>query len=145
MRACTRAEYEANTHAHAHALSHTHTCARTHTQGADASLVNQRLKEMFKKNIYQLREAVYRLLGYKVDMYPGPKSSFQVKLRCMYAESEDDYLLFQMSQTGQLDLLESPYAKSLDPNLCLGLNVFKSFPIFTGDITRHLFENMTKY
>ena len=36
-------------------------------------------------------------------MYPGPKGSFQVKLRSMYAESEDDYLMFQMVSEGEVE------------------------------------------
>lgn len=49
--------------------------------------------EAFQRKSREMREIVYRLTGYRVDML-GEK---QYKLIHMYAESPDDYLLFEVS------------------------------------------------
>ena len=48
----------------------------------------------FQLKAREMREIVYRLTGYRVDTY-GEK---QYKLIHMYAESPDDYLLFEVSE-----------------------------------------------
>ena len=58
-----------------------------------AELKNLRLTEVFKKTSRDIREVCcYQLLGYKFDI-PG---SNQYRLMSMYAESPNDYLLFQV-------------------------------------------------
>lgn len=52
----------------------------------------QRLKEAFKTTSQEYREVCYMLLGYKIDRI---KSSLY-RLSSMYAESQDDYLLFKV-------------------------------------------------
>ena len=92
----------------------------------DSSKMNQRLKEMFRERISSFREAVYLLTGYKVrtigiyhhlllvrhtetckhylgiqiDLHAAESGSGgypRLKLRSMYAEDPDDFLLFQVS------------------------------------------------
>lgn len=53
---------------------------------------NQRLKEVFKTASHEFREAVYTLLGYKVDGLPNKI----YRLSNMYAEASDDHLLFKV-------------------------------------------------
>lgn len=53
---------------------------------------NQRLKEVFKTTSHEFREAVYTLLGYKVDGLPNKI----YRLSSMYAEAPDDHLLFKV-------------------------------------------------
>jgi mitotic spindle assembly checkpoint protein MAD1 len=52
----------------------------------------QRLKEAFKTTSQEYREVCYMLLGYKIDLI---KSNLY-RLSSMYAESEDDYLMFRV-------------------------------------------------
>lgn len=54
---------------------------------------NKRLMEAFKKKSQAIREVMYRLTGYRVDAC----SDNQYKLISMYAESQADYLLFEVS------------------------------------------------
>ena len=72
--------------------------------GIDTSKLHQRLKEAFKERVTAFREAVYLLTGYKVDLLPGSEggngvaASSKLRLRSMYAESPEDFLLFQVSE-----------------------------------------------
>ena len=64
-----------------------------------AELKNLRLTEVFKKTSRDIREVCcYQLLGYKFDI-PG---SNQYRLMSMYAESPNDYLLFQVKKVQNL-------------------------------------------
>lgn len=71
--------------------------------GIDTSKLHQRLKEAFKERVTAFREAVYLLTGYKVDLLPGSEcgsggaTCSKLRLRSMYAESPEDFLLFQVS------------------------------------------------
>lgn len=62
-------------------------------QLASAELKNKRLMEVFKKTSHEFREVVYQLLGYKIDI----PCANQYRLMNMYADSPDDFLLFQVS------------------------------------------------
>lgn len=58
---------------------------------------NKRLMEAFKKKSQAIREVMYRLTGYRVDAC----SDNQYKLISMYAESQADYLLFEVSKAAR--------------------------------------------
>ena len=58
-----------------------------------AELKNQRLMEVFKMKSKEFREICYQLLGYRIDMI----QSGQYRVMNMYAESPEDFLLFQVS------------------------------------------------
>ena len=58
-----------------------------------AELKNKRLMEAFKKTSQEIREVCYQLTGYRIDI----PTSNQYRLTSMYAESPNDYLLFQVS------------------------------------------------
>ena len=57
-----------------------------------AGLKNKRLMEAFKKTSHEFREVCYQLLGFRIDI-PQPS---QYRLMNMYAESPNDYLMFQV-------------------------------------------------
>lgn len=57
--------------------------------------VNQRLKEAFKTKGHEFREAIFALLGYKVDGLPNSL----YRLANLYAECPDQYLMFKVSTT----------------------------------------------
>ena len=52
----------------------------------------ERLMEMCKTTSLDFRQAIYQLLGFRIDI---PKSK-TYKLMSMYSSSSDDYLLFQV-------------------------------------------------
>ena len=62
------------------------------SQLTSAELKNKRLMEAFKKTSREIREVCYQLTGYKIDI----PTSNQYRLTSMYAESVNDFLLFQV-------------------------------------------------
>jgi len=113
--------------------------------GVDSTKMNKRLKEMFRERISIFREAVYLLTGYKVDLFTAEASSSdlpKLKVRSMYAETPDDCLLFQW-RGDVLELLETPFASSLDPTLFHYLTMSNNVPAFLSNVTLVLFEKST--
>jgi mitotic spindle assembly checkpoint protein MAD1 len=114
--------------------------------GPDSSKLNQRLKEMFRERITCFREAVYLLTGYKIDLH-SPDGTVgaahpRLKLRSMYAEDPEDALLFQW-RGDSLELMETPFAKNIDPRLLSILRGTNSVPAFLANATLELFEKQT--
>lgn len=56
-------------------------------------LQSKRLREVYKSASQEFRETVYLLFGYKVD-----RTNSMYKLGSMYADSGDEFLLFQVSR-----------------------------------------------
>jgi len=114
--------------------------------GPDSSKLNQRLKEMFRERITCFREAVYLLTGYKIDLYSPDGTAGaahpRLKLRSMYAEDPEDALLFQW-RGDSLELMETPFAKNIDPRLLSILRGTNSVPAFLANATLELFEKQT--
>ena len=119
-------------------------------------LVNQRLKEMFRKNVDQFKEAVRSLFGYELIFSPGTHT-YQVKVRSIYAEAEDHFLQFEWVDGGDgkvdmaapLQLMATPFAHQLQrdrPNIFkVYLKQFDSIPFFLSEVNRHLFESTTQF
>lgn len=106
----------------------------------DASeLRNQRLKEVFSKKIQEFRKACYTLTGFRIDYTVDG----QFKLASMYAEHEEDYLLFKLDSSGSMQLLETEYSKSLSSLINLHLHHQNSIPMFLSSITADLFSQQT--
>jgi len=103
-----------------------------------AELLNQRLKEVFSVKISEFRQACYELTGYKITM-----SGSKYRLRSMYAELEDDDLLFQRGENESLCVLETPFARRLDKKSVEVLSRFHSIPLFLSTVTEELFEKQT--
>ncbi|PNF32552.1 hypothetical protein B7P43_G02419 [Cryptotermes secundus] len=98
----------------------------------------QRVKEIVKTTIQEYRDACYMLLGYRMDRV----ESGLCRLSSMYAESEDDYLVFKLNDSGP-DLLETPYSTTLEPFINLHLKRQHSPPMFLSAITMDLFSHQT--
>nr|CCA14771.1 mitotic spindle assembly checkpoint protein MAD1 put [Albugo laibachii Nc14]CCA26769.1 mitotic spindle assembly checkpoint protein MAD1 put [Albugo laibachii Nc14] len=105
-------------------------------------MLNQRLKEVFRDQIQQYREAIYLLTGYKVDLRKSNGSEL-LRLRSMYAVQKDDELLVRMDKTGNLELLDTEYCRQIDQRVLGYLTTCRSFPAFLGNLTLHLFEKQT--
>eukprot|EP01132_Coremiostelium_polycephalum_P002103 gene2103-2591_t len=103
----------------------------------------ERLKQVFRQKINEFREAVYALLGFKIDV----DSHSRYRLQSMYAEKEEDFLLFQMSGTGgrvgNMELLETDFTKTLENEIRDYLFKCKSIPSFLSQITIELFSRQT--
>ena len=103
---------------------------------------NERLKEVFKDLRTKYKNAVYILTGWKIDMDMRSNTT-PVVLRSIFAESESDRLEFQMSSTGGIQLMDTPFANQLDEKILFYLTTCRSFPAFLSQLTLQLFEKTT--
>ncbi|XP_055943246.1 mitotic spindle assembly checkpoint protein MAD1-like [Argiope bruennichi] len=95
-------------------------------------LENARLKST------EFREAVYQLLGYRIDV-PMAET---YKLSHVYADSRDDYLLFKINSEG-IQLVETEYSKQVADKMQTYLHQHDSFPAFLASLTMDLFNQQT--
>ncbi|XP_038675420.1 mitotic spindle assembly checkpoint protein MAD1 isoform X2 [Scyliorhinus canicula] len=115
--------------------------AEMRKQVNSAELKNQRLKEVFQKKIQEFRAVCYTLTGYKIDV----TTENQYKLSSMYAEHQDDYLMFKAANSlgAKMQLLESDFSNSLTELINLHLHHQNSIPAFLSAITLDLFSRQT--
>jgi len=99
-----------------------------------------RMKEIFSTQVSSMRTAVYSLLGYKMEL-----SQENVwRLKSMYAEKEEDCLMFQGSKKEKFSALETDFVKQLDQKTMEYLNFGQSIPAFLSEITLQGFARTTK-
>jgi len=103
---------------------------------------NERLKQVFKDLRTKYKNAVYILTGWKIDM-DMRSSSKPIVLRSIFAENESDRLEFQMSSSGGIQLMDTPFAKQMEEKVLFYLTTCKSFPVFLSQLTLQLFEKTT--
>lgn len=81
----------------------------------DPEKLHKRLKGQFKEQIHYFREGVYLITGFKIDMGFDKGGTPFFKVRSLYAEREDDILIFQwpkgQKQPKGLDLSDTKFAK----------------------------------
>ncbi|CAH1274222.1 MAD1L1 [Branchiostoma lanceolatum] len=106
-----------------------------------AETKNTRLKEVFQQKIHEFRQACYMLLGYKVDVVKDNN----YKLMSMYAERQEDCLMFQMVPGGELQLLETEFSNSQAVMMLVDLHLKTqhSIPAFLSALTLDLFSQQT--
>eukprot|EP00455_Lapot_gusevi_P030187 TRINITY_DN3241_c0_g2_i7.p1 TRINITY_DN3241_c0_g2~~TRINITY_DN3241_c0_g2_i7.p1 ORF type:complete len:286 (-),score=67.92 TRINITY_DN3241_c0_g2_i7:132-989(-) len=107
---------------------------------ADAEKKYQRLKELYSKMFAEYKEAVYLLTGYKIDRV-GQQPLY--RLRSIYAETEDDHILFQVDERLHCEVLETEFCRRLDDGVLSFLHRFHSIPAFLSQITLDLFNKQT--
>lgn len=100
---------------------------------------NKRLVEAFKKTSQEFREVCYQLTGYKIDI----PCSNQYRLTSMYAESPEDFFLFQQSSGGEIQLLGTQFSETLQDLIDLYLQRQDSIPAFLSSVTLDLFNKQT--
>lgn len=61
----------------------------------------------------------------------------------MYAEAENEYLNFRLSESGVLDMLETEYSSSLSEMIGVYLREQHSLPAFLCTLTVELFNRTT--
>ncbi|XP_076838693.1 mitotic spindle assembly checkpoint protein MAD1 [Brachyhypopomus gauderio] len=111
-------------------------------QMESAELKNQRLKEVFQKKIQEFRTVCYVLTGYQIDI----TVENQYRLTSVYAERMEDSLLFKSSGpvgSGNMQLLETDFSRTLTELVELHLFHQKSIPVFLSAITLDLFSRQT--
>jgi hypothetical protein len=113
----------------------------------DPNKLHKRLKESFKEQIGRFREGVYLMTGFKIDMLPGTDDRPKFKVRSVFAEQEQDHLMFQWppgKNVGSLDLLGTELAKSLTTTPSYEyISRFHSLPTFLASVQLSLFEKQT--
>mmetsp|Transcript_28778 Transcript_28778/g.65849 ORF Transcript_28778/g.65849 Transcript_28778/m.65849 type:complete len:575 (-) Transcript_28778:637-2361(-) len=116
----------------------------------DAQKLHARLRQQFKDQISQYREGVYLITGWRVEMFKDADRP-RFKVRHMYAEREDDHLMFVWPEVGpgeevtMLDLMESDLARALSKNEAFAyITKFRSYPAFMAALALNLFENQTQ-
>lgn len=113
-------------------------------------------EQIFSNVNQELREVIYMLFGYKLDRYGNSNYRFAYKSRqlqflridhafalfritSMYADNENDELMFQLNEQGTLDMLETTYSTTLGTLMDQYLrSVSGSLPAFTSALTLDL-------
>ena len=100
-----------------------------------ADVRKQRLMEAFKKTSHDFREVVYHLTGYRIDVL----SENKYRMLPLYAESQEDTLLFQKSKTGEIQMLESEFSLELGELMEEHLERNNSIPMFLAGLIMQLY------
>lgn len=95
----------------------------------------------FRQTSREFREVCYLLTGFRIDALKNRI----YRLTNMYAESQEDKLMFEISPQGDITLLQNEYTKKLPPHLIMFyLEQCNSFPAFLSSITLDLFKSSTQ-
>jgi len=117
------------------------------TPSKDYKKMYEGLIKTFAKLVSQYRGIVYQITGWKIELDAQLSQGMNkgmVKVRSLYAEREDDLLLFSVeSDTDALNFCETEFSKRLDEESLQYLSVGKSIPGFVSNITLRLFEKQT--
>lgn len=123
---------------------------------ADLEKREQRYMAMFKRQIWNFREAVYLIFGYKVDMGEDKATGMPTAtLRSKFAAREDELITIRVEPAkvgatgaaggGKVELLPTPYAET--PEVKLMVDTFvgrcRSVPAFVANLTMELFNKQT--
>jgi len=115
----------------------------------DAQKFNKRLKESFREQIGLFREGVYLITGFKIDMIADTDRP-QFKVRSMFAEHEEDHLMFKWPKIkggalpSSLDVMETELAQTLAKEKSFAfITKFNSLPAFMASVCLALFEKQT--
>ncbi|XP_036279743.1 mitotic spindle assembly checkpoint protein MAD1 isoform X1 [Pipistrellus kuhlii] len=115
--------------------------AELRKQVESSELRNQRLKEVFQAKVQEFRKVCYTLTGYQVDI----TRESQYRLTSMYAERQDDCLVFKATGpagTG-MQLLETEFSRTVPELIELHLLRQDSIPAFLSALTLDLFSRQT--
>eukprot|EP01080_Neovahlkampfia_damariscottae_P000893 gene893-9804_t len=106
----------------------------------DLEISIQRLKQVFKKKSDDFRKVIYLLFGFRVDAIQND----MYKLSSMYAEYEEDHLMFQLNGK-EMNILETDFTVSLDKSVTDYLTKYHSYPTFLASVTHYLFNKQTSF
>ncbi|XP_061174912.1 mitotic spindle assembly checkpoint protein MAD1-like [Saccostrea echinata] len=102
-------------------------------------LKNKRLLEVFKKTSQEFREVCYQLMGYKIDI----PCTNKYKITSMYAESPEDFFMFEQSSDGKVQFLATDFAETLQDHIETYISKNNSIPAFLSAVTLELLSRQT--
>lgn len=102
------------------------------------SKVGERTKEIAKRKIDEVRHACCSLFGWTLRI-----TGATYKLSSIYAEGQEDELLFGMGEGGAVSLLENGYTAKISDEVEQLVNKWNSIPALLASITLSNFEKTT--
>ncbi|QSL65195.1 hypothetical protein MERGE_002502 [Pneumocystis wakefieldiae] len=106
---------------------------------ADKDKRIQRLKEIFAEKSSEFREAVYFLLGYKIDFLPSGK----VRVTSMYSQKGDHSFVFDGKSSSMHLLKGEEFTGSIENLVKFWCEERKTIPGMLSALTLELFEQST--
>lgn len=117
---------------------------------ADQTKRTERLKQVFSKKSLEFREAVYSLLGYKVDLLPNKK----IRATSMFSTNpEDESFVFipdpksLKASNGAIKLIsveDGPLTNEYDNLVTFWIKERKDIPCFLSAVNLELYDKTTK-
>ena len=104
----------------------------------------ERLKQVFKEVTDAYKGIVYRLTGYHIDQFPEDGEGTRYRVQSMYAERQDDYLVFTEGVDGAVSILDNEFAQQHRETIAGYMGQLASFPGLLGQLTLDLLENTTR-
>jgi len=103
----------------------------------------ERLKQVFKEFTDAYKGIVYRLTGYHIDQFAAEGEGKKFRVQSMYAEQQDDYLIFEEGVDGAVSILDNEFAQQHGETIAGYMGQLQSFPGLLGQLTLDLLENTT--
>jgi len=100
----------------------------------------EKLLDSFRRTSREYREVCYLLTGYRIEVLKDRI----YRLSNMYAESEEDKLLFEITSDETIQLLQTEYSDRLHEYISTYLESSDSVPAFLAAITLDLFKTLTQ-
>ena len=95
----------------------------------------KRFMEAFSKTSQDFREIVYKLTGFRIDGL----ADNMYRLKPMYADTQEDNLMFQKKEDGEVCMLESDFSLELGALMEEHLEKHNSIPMFLAGLIRKLY------
>ncbi|XP_062507704.1 mitotic spindle assembly checkpoint protein MAD1-like isoform X2 [Corticium candelabrum] len=100
----------------------------------------ERMEMMFQAKARDFRNAVYSLLGYRIDLRPDN----QCRLTSIYAERDEDHLIFEVNDGGRcVAMKDTQFSAGLSELVETYLRKHKSVPALLASLTLDLVRNHT--
>lgn len=100
---------------------------------------NEHLRVTFREYFNRLQTICFIVFGYKLEQ----TNNSEYRVTSMYAENENDYLLFKICDNGLIDILETQYFTNLSNDLKSLTQNVNSIPVFISNLTLELFNKTT--
>ena len=122
----------------------------TPVEDVDIKKMKDRLLSAFKKRIDEYKDVVKTITGWQIDLNKDEdkKTPTRITLSSIYAESEHDTLVIHETVTEQgknavLELVSTPYAAKIQPEILNVLHFTKSYPSFLATIINDSIQRST--
>jgi hypothetical protein len=122
----------------------------TPVEDVDIKKMKDRLLSAFKKRIDEYKDVVKTITGWQIDLNKDEdkKTPTRITLSSIYAESEHDTLVIHETVTEQgknavLELVSTPYAAKIQPEILNVLHFTKSYPSFLATIINDSIQKST--